>query len=127
MKKIYDDGDEEFNRKLTREEKIQIYVRVIPIVLIVIILLITLLVRSVSNRRNQEGGSQADASVSTDVIAQETEETSNSVSTPIPSVAQGRQRAPLSQPQNQRPLLIKRLWNPERWIIVRSPSIRKNS
>lgn len=93
MKKIYDDGDEEFNRKLTREEKIQICVRVVPIVLIVIILLITLLVKSVSNRRNQEGSSQADASVSTDVIAQETEEALNLVSTPIPSVVQGKEES----------------------------------
>lgn len=88
MKKIFDDQDDDFNRGLTKEEKIQILVKVVPIVLIVIILLITLLIKSVSNNRNQVNNSESGDSAVIGVIDGETKEESNTIFTPLPSAVQ---------------------------------------
>lgn len=88
MKKIFDDQDDDFNRGLTKEEKIQILVKVVPIVLIVIILLITLLIKSISNNKNLENNPESGDSAVIGVIDEETKEVSGTISTPLPSVVQ---------------------------------------
>lgn len=71
------------NDKLTKEEKIQILVKIIPIVLIIVILLITLAVKSVSNRK--DSGESSDQALTTQ-MPQEDALTDVLEGSPVPTI-----------------------------------------
>lgn len=65
MKNFLDDPDDLQNDKMTREDKIQLLIKVVPILLIIVILLITLLVNQVKKQQTAE---EEEDVVSTEIL-----------------------------------------------------------
>lgn len=65
MKHFLDDPDDLQNDRMTREDKIQILVKIVPILLIIVILLITLMVNYV--KKQKDAGEEEDV-VSTEIL-----------------------------------------------------------
>lgn len=65
MKNFWDDPDDLQNERMTKEDKIQILIKIVPILLIILILLITLLVNHVKEKNAAE---EKEDAVSTEIL-----------------------------------------------------------
>ena len=117
MKNFFNDSEDSQEDKLTKEDKIQIIIKIVPILLIIVILLITFVVNKNKNQKPDETPQDV---VSTEIIVpssspsavQETE------ADPSPDVAASKATAFWSLrrklPQRQR-----RIWKRKHWILVK--------